>query len=54
MTAPPPVVSPFLTSADGGVRLAVLAKGNGSEKNPALDKLNADLDAELARVEKLQ
>ena len=50
----PPAASPFLAFADGGLRLAVLAKGNGSEKNPVLDKLNADLDTELARVQKLQ
>lgn len=54
LTAPPVVVAPFLASADGGLRLAALAKGNGSEKNPAFDKLKVDLDAEVARVRKLQ
>ncbi len=54
LTAPPPVSSPFLSAADGGVRLAAAAKGNGSDKNPALDKLKRDLGLELARVQKLQ
>jgi hypothetical protein len=53
LTAPPAVVSPFLSAADGGLRLAVLAQGNGSDKNPALDKLKLDLAAELARTQKL-
>ena len=53
LTAPPVVASPFLSAADGGLRLAALAKGDGSEKNPAFDKLKSDLDAELARVRKL-
>lgn len=53
LTSPPAVVSPFLSSADGGLRLAAQAKGDASEKNPAFDKLKSDLDAELARVEKL-
>ena len=52
LTTPPVVVSPFLSAADGGLRLAALAKGDGSEKNPAFDKLKSDLDAELARVRK--
>ncbi len=54
LTAPPVVAAPFLAAADGGLRLVALAKGNGSEKNPALDKLKADLDAEVARARKLQ
>lgn len=50
---PPVVVSPFLSAADGGLRLAAFAKGDGNEKNPVFDKLKGDLDAELARVQKL-
>ena len=49
----PPLASPFIAVADAGFRLAALAKGNGSDSNPALDKLKTDLDAEIARVEKL-
>lgn len=54
LTNPLPIQSPFLTAADGGLRLAAPAKGNGSEKNPALDKLKRDLESERARVQKLQ
>jgi hypothetical protein len=53
LTAPPVVAAPFVSAADGGLRLAVLAQGNGSDKNPALDKLKLDLAAELARTQKL-
>ena len=53
LNAPPPVVSPFLSAADAGMRLAAFAKGDGSEKNPVFDKLKSDLDAELARLQKL-
>ncbi len=49
----PPVASPFIAAADAGLRLAAAAKGNGSDGNPALDKLKVDLAAEIARVEKL-
>lgn len=51
---PPAATTPFATSDDAGFRLAAPARGNGSEKNPALDKLKVDLDAELARAQKLQ
>ena len=54
LARPPAALPPFAVVADGGLRLAVPAKGNGSDKNPALDKLKADVDAELARVAKLQ
>ena len=53
LARPPATTTPFAVAADGGLRLAVAARGNGSEKNPALDKLKSDLDAELARVAKL-
>ena len=49
----PPLASPFIAVADAGLRLAAGAKGNGSDKNPALDKLKVDLDAEIARVQNL-
>ena len=54
LAKPPAATSPFLPVADGGFRLAVLAKGNGSDKNPVLDKLKVDVDAELARVAQLK
>ena len=54
LAKPPAAISPFLPVADGGLRLAIAAKGNGSDKNPVLDKLKVDVDAELARVAKLQ
>ncbi len=52
--SPPVVGAPFVAAADGGLRLAVAAKGSGSDKNPALDDLKKNLKAELARAEKLQ
>ncbi len=50
---PPPVPNPFVAVADAGFRLAAAAKGNGSDKNPVLDTLKKDLDAEIARAQKL-
>lgn len=37
--------------ADAGLRLAILAKGDGSGKNPALDDLKKNLAAEITRAE---
>lgn len=51
---PPAAKTPFATAADAGFRLAAPAKGNGSDKNPAFDKLKRDVDTELARAAKLQ
>ena len=53
LTVPPAVVSPFLSAADGGLRLAVPAKGTGSEKSPEFDQLKSDVKAELARLDKM-
>lgn len=49
----PPVAPQYVAWADAGFRLAAPAKGNGSDANPALDKLKADLNGELARVQNL-
>ena len=54
LAKPPAALTPYAVVADGGFRLAIAAKGNGSDKNPALDKLKADVDMELARVAKFQ
>ena len=53
LASPPAATNAFAAAADAGFRLAAPAKGNGSEKNPALDKLKVDLEAEIARVGKL-
>ena len=53
LTEPPPVPTAFVAIADAGVRLAAPAKGNGSDKNPALEGLKTNLDAEIIRVSKL-
>ncbi len=53
LTEPPVVRSPYAVAADASFRLAVAAKGNGSDKNQALDRLKHDVDVELARVQKL-
>ena len=54
LTSPPAVVAPFVSAADGGLRLAAPAKGGGGEKNPGFDKLRSAVAAELARVQQLR
>lgn len=53
LNEPPPIPNPFVAVADAGFRLAAAAKGNGSDKNTALETLKKDLDAEIARAQKL-